>query len=101
LKTWREEFARALRIGPQGTPPEQRLRDATGRGRTEFVREVHRLANESGGAEESHPWSRIPERRQRAIEVLLVLAPLDPSDDGIRNQVEYARRVLREQGLSW
>jgi hypothetical protein len=101
LKMWREEFARALRIGPQGAPPEQRLREAACRGRTDFVREVYRMANESGAAEQSSPWSTIPERRERALGVLFALARLDSSDDGIRNEVGYARRVLSEQGLSW
>lgn len=101
LKIWREEFARALRIGLQGTPPEQRLREAGLRGRTDFMREVYRMANESGAAEQSHPWSAITERRERALGVLAALARLDSSDDGIRNEVEYARRVLSEQGLTW
>ncbi len=101
LRTWREEFNRALRFGSQVTPPEQRLCEAAGRGKTEFVGEVYRIANESAGAEPSHPWSKVPERRERALCGLSALARLDSSDERIRHEVEYARRVLSEQGLSW
>jgi hypothetical protein len=101
LKMWHDEFTRALRIGPQGTPPEQRLREAAGSSRTDFVAEVYRMANETAAAVPTHPCSAIPEHRQRALNVLITLARLDPSDEGIRLHVEYARRVLHEQGLSW
>jgi hypothetical protein len=101
LGTWREEFARAVRIGPQGTPPEQRLREAADRGLREFEREVWRMTRESGAAEPHHPWNKIPEHRERAVNVLSALARLDPRGEGIRNEIEYARRVLSQQGLSW
>jgi hypothetical protein len=98
LRTWLAEYLRALTIGPEGTPPAQRLREAAERGRSEYLSEVYRMSNETGWA--TNP-SAGPEDRRRALAVLTALARLDPADSAVQRDVEYARRTLSEQGLCW
>lgn len=99
LRMWHAEYCRALSIGPDGTPPAQRLREAAERGRSEYVGEVYRMSYEGVAAEGATPVSDVA--RKRALSVLTALARLDPNDPGVKQEVAYAQRVLSAQGRSW